>query len=238
VLAARRAKVDQINAVHASERQVASIAVEAIDSAAGERPVVDSAIRDLISERLSGMPRRLDLHVGQLLVITVNRRRTHAGFVNGSLAVITALSPAHAPTELEVRLLDEEADAPTMRVRRIEATCTVNGAEYKRLMFPVIPAFAMTIHRVQGATLTGDVHVLLNREIFAEGQAYVALSRVQRLEQLHLWCLERTAIKGHPAAAAEYARLSRFPLDEAAIAAAPRRERVRHLLPLVAAPPR
>ena len=30
---------------------------------------------------------------------------------------------------------------------------------------------AVTVHRVQGATLEGDVHVLLNSEFFAEGQA-------------------------------------------------------------------
>ena len=31
--------------------------------------------------------------------------------------------------------------------------------------------FAVTVHRVQGATLEGDVHVLLNSEFFADGQA-------------------------------------------------------------------
>ena len=101
-------------------------------------------------------------------------------------------------------------------------------------MFPVIPAFAMTIHRVQGATLTGDVHVLLNKEVFADGQAYVALSRVQRLSQLHLWCLERTAIKAEPSVTREYERLERWRLTDEFIAEAPAREAIRHLLPLVA----
>ena len=41
--------------------------------------------------------------------------------------------------------------------------------------------------RVQGATLEDDVHILLNAEMFAEGQAYVALSRVRRLSQVHFW---------------------------------------------------
>ena len=63
---------------------------------------------------------------------------------------------------------------------------------------PCVAAHAMTVHRVQGATLSGPVHILLNKEFFAEGQAYVALSRVRRLSQLHLWCLERTAIVASP----------------------------------------
>ena len=56
----------------------------------------------------------------------------------------------------------------------------------------------------------------------------------ERLDQLHLWCLERAAFKPHPVVTAEYERLARFPLTDAAIAAAPARERIRQLLPLVA----
>ena len=172
------------------------------------------------------------MHIGQLVLLTVNRRRAHAGFVNGSLAVVVAIHPPHAPTEIVVRLLDEPPGAPPLHVRRTEATAKVGGAEYVRYMFPLVAAHAMTIHRVQGATLTGPVHILLNKEIFAEGQAYVALSRVQRLEQLHLWCLHREALKGNPTVDAEYVALAARPLDAAAIAASPARLRVRHLLPL------
>jgi ATP-dependent exoDNAse (exonuclease V) alpha subunit len=96
----------------------------------------------------------------------------------------------------------------------------------------MVPAHALTIHRVQGATLEGAVHILLNKEIFADGQAYVALSRVQRLSQLHLWSLERGAFKSHPVIAAEYSRLSGNLLTEADVEAMPTRNRVRELLPL------
>ena len=77
------------------------------------------------------------------------------------------------------------------------------------------------------------MHLLLNREIFAEGQAYVALSRVQKLAQLHLWCLHRDAFTSNAAVDAEYVRLLQCPLTDATIEAAPHRDRVRHLLPLV-----
>lgn len=85
---------------------------------------------------------------------------------------------------------------------------------------------------MQGATLTGEVHVLLNREIFADGQAYVALSRVQRLAQLHLWCLEREALQANAAVTNEYARLEERRLSDEVISWAPMRESVRRLLPL------
>ena len=137
-----------------------------------------------------------------------------------------------SPTEVVVRLLDEPDDAPLLRVRRVESTAHVNGAQYTRLMFPMVPAHAMTIHRVQGATLTGEVHVLLNKEIFAEGQAYVALSRVQRLDQLHLWGCERSAIKANTMVTTEYERLQRWRLTDALVALAPERTPVRRLLPM------
>jgi ATP-dependent exoDNAse (exonuclease V) alpha subunit len=56
--------------------------------------------------------------------------------------------------------------------------------------------FDVSQHRVQGATLEGiDIHILLNAEFFAPGQAYTALSRATSLEQIHLWALDLDAIE-------------------------------------------
>ena len=52
--------------------------------------------------------------------------------------------------------------------------------------FPVLPAYAMTIHKAQGQTLD-QVHLELGaRTCFASGQLYTALSRVHSLEDLTL----------------------------------------------------
>ena len=52
--------------------------------------------------------------------------------------------------------------------------------------FPVLPAYAMTIHKAQGQTLD-QVHLELGtRPCFASGQLYTALSRVHSLEDLTL----------------------------------------------------
>ena len=238
VLAARRAKVDELNARYG--RRAAPVgaqpcAVQAVDTDVDSgRPVRSAQVRERISSKLAGLAMEAEYYVGQLVVITVNRRRQHAGYVNSALAEIVELAPAlpHAPTEIVVRLLDEPANAPLLRVRRVEARASVFGTECTRLMFPLLPAFSMTIHRVQGATMEGDVHILLNAEVFADGMAYVAISRVRRLSQLHLWCLHREAIKANPIIDAEYERLARMRLDVDAVAAAPHRQRVRHLLPL------
>ena len=51
--------------------------------------------------------------------------------------------------------------------------------------FPPILAFAVTIHKCQGLLL--DCAVMdLSDQVFCDGMAYVALSRVKQLENLHL----------------------------------------------------
>ena len=76
------------------------------------------------------------------------------------------------------------------------------------------------IFRVQGATLDNDVHVLLNSEFFAPGQAYTALSRARRLSQLHLWGFDLKAIIADPSVAREYKRLERRLLTQEHVDAA------------------
>ena len=68
-----------------------------------------------------------------------------------------------------------------------------NKASVSRLQIPLIPAWALTIHKCQGMSLD-KVHInLLNS--FGCGMTYVALSRARSIEGLHLEGLERHSIK-------------------------------------------
>lgn len=59
---------------------------------------------------------------------------------------------------------------------------------------PIIPAWALTIHKSQGATL--DVaEIDIGSDIFECGQSYVALSRVKNLDGLYLKSFDVTRIK-------------------------------------------
>ena len=65
-----------------------------------------------------------------------------------------------------------------------------------RDQYPLILAWAVTVHRVQGMTLSTNVFVYLDGTFFANRQAYVALSRVKTFTQLHLLSFDPTkAIK-------------------------------------------
>ena len=61
----------------------------------------------------------------------------------------------------------------------------IRGAEITRNQFPLVLAWATTIHKVQGLTLN-ELVVDMKGGRFSPGQAYVAFSRVKALNKLHL----------------------------------------------------
>jgi len=61
---------------------------------------------------------------------------------------------------------------------------------------PLCQAYAITIHKCQGATLD-SAYIDLGDNVFAEGQSYVALSRVKSLEGLYLSELNPHRIKAN-----------------------------------------
>ena len=63
-----------------------------------------------------------------------------------------------------------------------------------RKQFPLILAFAVTVHKCQGLSLDCAVMDLSN-EVFCLGMAYMALSRVKCLDNLYLTAFTREAIK-------------------------------------------
>jgi ATP-dependent DNA helicase PIF1 len=63
--------------------------------------------------------------------------------------------------------------------------------------FPLILAWAITIHKIQGATLDKAI-MDIGDSIFEYGQTYVALSRIKKLEGLYLTALNINKIKVNP----------------------------------------
>lgn len=66
--------------------------------------------------------------------------------------------------------------------------------EIRRTQLPLLPAFAMTIHRLQGQS-AGSIVVDLRRPCFCHGQLYVALSRATSAATLCIIC-DRSMICG------------------------------------------
>jgi ATP-dependent DNA helicase PIF1 len=66
-----------------------------------------------------------------------------------------------------------------------------------RRQIPIKLAYAITIHKAQGATLDCAL-IDVGGKTFECGQAYVALSRVKDLESLYIHDLEASAFRAHP----------------------------------------
>ena len=64
----------------------------------------------------------------------------------------------------------------------------------------------MTIHKVQGLSLL-SITLVLNSNIFSEGQAYIGLSRIKILDNIFFSALDFNIIKADNKAIKEYKRL-------------------------------
>lgn len=103
------------------------------------------------------------------------------------------------------------ANGSTRLIMSEKWSTTSGGKEIaKRLQVPLAPAWALSIHKAQGMTLDRVTVSLEN--IFEDGQAYVALSRVTGLGGLRLSSFKKSCIKASPAVVQFYQGID----DEAA----------------------
>ena len=72
--------------------------------------------------------------------------------------------------------------------------------------FPLCLAWAVTIHKIQGSSLT-HAQIDIGNSIFEYGQTYVALSRVKTMDGLYLMNFQPNRIKSHPKVVAFYESL-------------------------------
>jgi hypothetical protein len=74
--------------------------------------------------------------------------------------------------------------------------------------YPLILAWALTIHKIQGATLD-CAEMDLGSSVFAYGQTYVALSRVKSIEGVYIKQYSAHKIRANPIVQAFYANLAK-----------------------------
>ena len=129
----------------------------------------------------------LDLKVGARVVLCKNID-TDNGWLNGTLATVRHIRNT-CITIQSIRT------GKTTVVRRMRQNLTFPGSptHFVRTQFPIILGWALTVHKVQGMTLN-TAYIQLNKNFFASGQAYVALSRVKCIDNLHLLDYDPTAI--------------------------------------------
>ena len=121
------------------------------------------------------------------------------GLVNGSRGVVTGFALDGNPI---VKFLNGK----TITVKPATWSSDDDPSALKRSQIPLRVAYALTIHKAQGASLDSAL-VDVGPSTFECGQAYVALSRVRNLDALFVFEISPKAFRAHPAVKAFYASL-------------------------------
>jgi len=215
LLFTRNAEVDTINkknmAVLEGERRRYEVLTVTMDKQirssslplSPDDPQIATALEKLDTD--APYDAQLELCVGAQVMLLVNMDQEH-GLVNGSRGVVTGYSPGGLPL---VRFL---ATTGSVVVDRANWWLT----DYEgigRSQIPLRIAYAITIHKSQGATLDSAL-VDIGSSTFEYGQAYVALSRVRSLFGLYIWKLDPRKIRAHPTVVTFYESMGSVPDKE------------------------
>ncbi len=140
---------------------------------------------DFPDDRLPA-PRTLKLKKDAQVMFT--RNDPERRWVNGTTGIVESLNA----TAIRVRLQNgttHDVESETWENNRYSFDRRENQVIAESVgsfrQFPLMPAWAVTIHKAQGLTLD-RAHVDFGSGAFAEGQAYVALSRCRRMGDLTL----------------------------------------------------
>jgi ATP-dependent DNA helicase PIF1 len=127
----------------------------------------------------------LDLKVGTQVMLVYNLDQEQ-GLVNGSRGVVEGFK------EGLPLVLFKGQNQPIPISRQTWESEDLEGV--KRSQIPLILAYAVTIHKCQGATLDSAL-IDIGPSTFEVGQAYVALSRVKSLDSLYIYDVDPLAFK-------------------------------------------
>lgn len=189
-LFSRRDQTQRYNLMrlHENPRELMTFASEYFGS--------DSAVERL--KKTSVLPDELHLKLGAKVMILQNDPRQR--WVNGSLGKVADASDSVLMIELETgRMVELEKSSFHLLDPEGATLASVTN-------FPVQLAYAMTIHKSQGATMNA-LRVDLRR-LWDPGQAYVALSRLRSADGLYLDGWDENSFHVSPQVRAFYAQMA------------------------------
>jgi len=158
-------------------------------------PEIEYEMQQLTST--SSFQEVLHLKEGAIVMCTVNLDMDQ-GICNGSQGIITAMIETNQGIVPEVRFTNGIVKRIPPHYRQSEEYPTIAVGQ-----IPLCLAWALTIHKIQGATLSmADIDV--GGQIFEYGQTYVALSRVQSLDGLYLSAFQPQRIRANERVTAFY----------------------------------
>lgn len=220
MLFTRRGEVDSINTTHlkklTSEKKTytATTVFNPITQTRGlskTSPEVMGAVQAL--DKVAAYSVELTLAVGAQVMLLTNMN-PGAGLVNGSRGVVVGFERPQANDDdlsgAKVPAKNQDTLFPVVRFKSGKQLIQFHDWELqefpgvKRQQIPLKLAYAITIHKAQGATLDCAL-IDVGGRTFEYGQAYTALSRVKDIESLYIHDITPEAFKAHPKVVAFYA---------------------------------
>lgn len=153
------------------------------------QPMIEHEIAQLINNIAS--PKVLQMKIGAVVMCTVNLDMDN-DICNGTQGVITNILESEYGPIPEVTFMNGIKKQLNIHYTQSE--------EYPSIAIGQIPlclAWALTIHKIQGATLH-MAEIDVGSQVFECGQTYVALSRVKSLDGLYLSAFNSSKIKINP----------------------------------------
>lgn len=131
-------------------------------------------------------PDELELKVGAQVVFVHNNK---PDWINGDLGTVTAMHDNHIEVKIQKTGYVRDVTREEFGKYRYHYNTEQKKIELqligKFIQFPLALGWAITIHKSQGMTLEKAI-VDIDGSAFADGQTYVALSRVKSIEGLKL----------------------------------------------------
>ena len=206
---------DEVNDIKLRELQHVEIII----------PAIDKNFR--VQSQTCGLAKFLKIKINAKVMLTVNVD-IEDRLINGQLGTVFHLkyNLQHMVHIIYIKFTDSNAGLRKMQqdhyarqnnvvpIEMVEGniplTVGSSSPSIIRTQFPLMLAWACTVHKVQGLTLPNAVVSFeLNRQKrFSHGQLYVALSRVCNLSNLFIeGNIDEKAVSADPAVSAEYERL-------------------------------
>ena len=207
--------------------------IDDIDEAAGNRKMTKKVIEHLDKlntdcNMTAGLEAKLSLAVGARVMLRRNID-TKAGLVNGAIGTVLSVAAQHVMVQFD--------NIPvSCKIEKVKSRFMVMKNFYVyRKQFPLILAYAVTIHKCQGLSLDCAI-VDLSAEVFSDGMAYVALSRVRSLDGLFLTAFDPQSIRVSVSSLGEVNRLRKTHRPDLPLYAIPQVSRRKRKLTGVVSP--